>query len=320
MPSAWANTAVSSLTSEHQLLDQETVSFYQKLKETIGITYFTFFYGPGLHPDHLLFNPNQLGRPENDGVYFQNQFSIRYKFSSNLALDFQSRFKIILNNSTGNTEFSVFRWETPRLGLSGRLLSGRDWSLTGAINSDFPYFFPAPFTGYQAQRRTVLFNPGMFASFRYNPTGSRWSIFSVVSPRYFFYSDRKIAEPQMTFGGYIPENKPEFIIALLPTLNYSLSDTVNLSVGTSFDYRKQVISDWNPLKAILLSNGTKDSWRLTAIPINLGITYVLSQSITVFPFVSAYPIAVQRIDASTGQQSTFLESASFGMWLNGTIF
>lgn len=315
------NVAHSAPTSQNfELKTQQTATFFDDVRKKIGINYFSFFYGPGIHPDKNLFNPNQLGKPENDGVYFQNQVSVRYKFTSNLAFDFQSRFKIILNNSTGNADFTVLRWETPRVGVSGDLLSGKNWTLTGAINTDFPYSFPAPFTGYQAQKRTVVFNPGMFASFRYQPVGSRWSIFSVVSPRYFFYSERNTAESQMSYGGYIPQNKPELIIAILPTLNYNFNEKMSLSLGTNIDYRKQIISTWNIFKTSLLSNGDSPAWRLNAIPVNLGLTYSISKSLTFFPFVSAYPIAAQRIDAITGKQASFLQSASVGMWVNGTVF
>src|SRR5689334_9780104 len=75
-----------------------STSSYEKIRERLGVTYFSYFYGPGIHPNKSLYNPNQLGLPQNDGMYFQNQVSFRFKFNSNLALDFQTRFNVILNN------------------------------------------------------------------------------------------------------------------------------------------------------------------------------------------------------------------------------
>lgn len=294
--------------------------FFERLKDNLGITYFSFFYGPGLHPDQMTYNPNQMGRPEHDGMYFQNQLSFRVKFSKNIALDIQTRFNVILNNYKGNSKFSPFLWETPRFGISGRLMEAGDWTLTGAINTDLPYFFPAPFTGYQAQQRTVVFNPGMFASLRWMPKGSRWSLFSVVSPRYFFYTDRSAAERQYHEAGYIPENKPEFILSFKPTINYSITPKISITLGTSIDYRKQVVSNWNLFNASLESNGNSTAWRLYAIPLTHGVTYTFSPAFSIYPFISTYPIAAQRLDAKTGRQATLLEATSIGMWLNGTLF
>lgn len=292
----------------------------QQIREILGITYFSYFFGPGLHRDNLLFPPNQLGYPDNDGIYFQNQLSVRYKFSSNMAIDFQSRFKILVNNYTENAKFSPFRWEAPRIGLSGVLLSGETWSLAGAINTDFPYFFPEPFSGYQARRRTTLVTPGMFASLKIEPKNSRWSLFSVVSPRYFLYADRTVAEPQYINAGFLPGNKPELILSFQPTINYKVSVNTKLTLGTTLDYRKLVVSNWNAFDATLISNGNSKTWRLYAIPVNVGLTYKFSNEFTIFPFISAFPIAAQRVDAATGERATLLQTTAFGMWLSGTLF
>lgn len=317
-----AEQSTQSFGQATSVLDSQTPSqsSYEKLKQILGITYFSYFFGPGVHPDNALYNPNQLGLPGNDGMYFQNQASFRYKFSNNLALDFQTRFNLILNNSTQNQNFSLLRWEAPRLGVSGTLLSGADWTLSGAINTDFPYFFPAPFTGYKSQQRQAYFTPGMFTSLKYEPRNSPWSLFSVISPRFFFYADKNAAEPQMVNSGLIPQNKPDLIIALQPTINYRISPKTKMTLGSTIDYRKHVISNWNPLNASLITNGDSTAWRLDAVPLNLGVTFNISSSFNIFPFVTTYPIAIQRVDAKTGVQSTLLETTSVGMWLYGTIF
>ncbi len=306
--------------SDGTVAGETTKSIGTRLKETFGITYFSYFFGPGLHTDNTSFYPNQLGLPDNDGIYFQNQLSFRYKFSSNIAIDFQSRFKTILNNYVENENFKHFRWETPRIGISGKLLSGEDWDLTGCVNTDFPYFFPSPFSGYQAEQRKILFTPGMFAAHRYEPKNSKWSFFTVVSPRYLFYSDSDVAEPQYYRSGFIPQNKPEVILSFQPTVNYKVGTYTKITLGTTLDYRKQVVSNWNVFNASLVTNGDSPAWRLNAVPVNLGITYTVSQALTIFPFISTFPIAIQRKDASTGEQASLLEATSFGMWLRGTVF
>jgi hypothetical protein len=142
----------------------------------------------------------------------------------------------------------------------------------------------------------------------------------VISPRFLIYDDRNAAEPQYLQAGFLPQNKPEFIIALQPTINYKLSTASRMTLGTTIDYRKQVISSWNVFDATLVSNGTSTAWRLDAVPINLGVTVDVTPSLTVFPFITTYPIAIQRVNATTGLQATLLETTSFGMWLYGTFF
>ncbi|MBI2712457.1 MAG: hypothetical protein HYX41_06340 [Bdellovibrio sp.] len=308
----WATTAQGSLSSQ----DTEA----PKLSDVFGITYFSFFNGPGFLTDTYSYCPNNLGKPSNDGINFQNNVSFRWKFSHKFALDLQARFYLILNNGTDNPNFHNFRWETPRIGISGKLLNGDDWSLSGAINTEFPYFFPTPLSGYQVKQRKVIFNPGMFASFKYEPRNSPWSIFSVVTPRFFLYADRSVAEPQLSYAGFLPGNKPELILSLSPTINYKVGSKSKLTLGTILDYRKYVISSWNPLDASLITNGDDPAWRLSAVPVSLGVTYQFNEQVTIYPYVTAYPIAAQRIDAVTGKQATFLESASIGMWVNGTLF
>ncbi len=293
---------------------------FQDLKKSLGITYFSFFYGPGIHPDSFGFSPNQLGEAEKHGLYFQNNVSFRYKFSDNLALDLQSRFNIFLTNYRQSAQFQPFVWESPRIGISGKLLHGEDWSITGAFNTDFPHFLPAPFSGNEVQQRTVLLNPGLFANFTWEPKNSNWSVFSVLAPRMFFYQNRDAAEQPYLQGGYTAQNKPELIIALQPTVSYKVSDNLGISLGAKIDYRKHVLSSWNPFNADLASNGTNPAWRLAPMSVFLGVTYKVSPALTLFPFIATYPIDAQRIDATTGEQATLLSTTSIGMWVRGTLF
>ena len=71
------------------------------LARHVGLSYFTFFNGPGLNPDNLDFCPNNLGKASNDGINTQNKVSLKWKFSKKFALDFQARFYLILNKVAG---------------------------------------------------------------------------------------------------------------------------------------------------------------------------------------------------------------------------
>ncbi len=304
--------------STTQITEDESL---KKLKKSFGVTYFSFFYGPGLHPDSLFYSPNQFGKNEKFGLYFKNNLSLRFKFSENLAVDLQTRFNVFLTNQSEDPRFQIATWEAPRIGISGKLVGGKDWAITGAFNTDFPYFLPSPLSGFEVQQRQVIFNPGFFANFNWEPSGSRWSVFSVLSPRMFIYADRNAVEPNF-LKNYDPQNKPEFILSLQPTINYRLTDLVSLSLGTTIDYRKHVLSSWNPFKASLASNGNDPAWRLAPLNLYFGATFKVSPMLTIFPFIATYPIAEQRIDTSAAPgtpPASLLSTTSIGMWIRGTI-
>ncbi|MBU6153408.1 MAG: hypothetical protein KGP28_03810 [Bdellovibrionales bacterium] len=284
-----------------------------------GMTYFSFFDGPGLDPDLRAFPPNQFGRPSDDGLNFFNIISVRYRLTKDLAIDLQTRSVVILNNGVDSKTFVPFRWESPRLGISGKLASGKDWSLSGAVNTDLPYILPSPLTGYTSRERQILFNPGMFANFSYTPSGSRWSLFAVIAPRYFFYADDEALEPQSRRANFSGRNKPELALAFTPTVNYQLTSRTTLTSGIVLDYRKQVGSSWNPFQASMVNNGDSTAWRLQPIAVQLGVTHEASSAFRIYPFIQGVPIAAQRISASTGQQASFGETLRFGMWISGTI-
>lgn len=299
------------------LSTEETEKSWMK---NIGLSYFSFFDGPGLAPGSSTFTPNVLGKPMDDGLRLSNYLSLKYSLSQDLAVDFQARIQCILNNSSQVSPFSALRWQAPRIGISGKLLSGRTWSLSGAINSDLPYFFPQPFGGgVAAQQRTTLFNPGLFAKFSYTPPGSPWSIFSLVMPRIFFYSNRNVAEPQLSRAGFSPSLKNEFILDIAPSINYSLSPATGLRFGTEFIYSKLILSDWNPFHVTLNNTDlSSTAWRLAPIPIQLGVTHEFSSMLNVSVFLQGFPIAAQRIRRD-GTQSDFVHTSSIGMWISGTL-
>lgn len=288
--------------------------------KNFGMSYFTFFDGPGVAPGESNISPNVLGKPIDDGLRLSNFISLKYKMNPKLAIDFQMRVQWVLNNAHSVSQFQVFRWQSPRIGVSGKLLSGNDWTLTGAVNTDLPYFLPQPMGGgYIAGYRTTVFDPGLFTGFSYQPKKSHWSVFSLVMPRFFLYENRNAAEPQLSRAGFSPELKNEFIFDVAPTINYALTRSTGLRMGTEFIYSKLILSSWNPFSASLnVSDTHTDAWRLSPVPLQLGITHNWSEALNLSIFIQSFPIAAQRVRAD-GSQATFLQTASIGMWISGTV-
>jgi hypothetical protein len=319
-----------NLSSQDDLLNapfdpsQESKNFsWQKARKLFGITYFCYFYGPGVISKTFSYSPNQLGLADDGGIRLQSQISFKYKFSSRLALDLQMKNKILLYNYDENLK--NYRYEGTRIGISGLLLRGKDWDLSGALNTDFPYFFPDFFSGFQSQARKIILDPGMFGSFKYEPSGSRWFVFSVLAPRVYFYQNLDASESHFQKGGFSAKNKPELVIAIYPTINYRLTSQVSLTFGTSFDYRKQVYSNWNIFHGSLDANGDSSAWRLSAVSVSLGVTYAITSECMLVPHITTYPIAAQRINrdwsaADFGRMATLGEVTSFGMWIRGNLF
>jgi hypothetical protein len=289
---------------------------------TFGMSYFVFFNGPGLDPSRREAAPNQFGRNTDNGINTFNLISVKYRVSENLAIDLQTRFNVFFNQATGvpDERFNVFRWESPRIGISGKLASGEDWTLSGAVNTDFPYFLPSPLTGYTARQRQVAFNPGMFANFNYNPKGSRWSFGALLTPRFFVYNDFEALEPESRSAAFSGFNKPHLVLALFPTVNYQLAPKTQLTFMSSLDFRKHLGSSWNPFDVSMKTNGDDTAWRLHPVNMALGVTQDISKGLKIFPYIETFPIAGQRINANTGRMAGFMETARIGMWMSGAVF
>jgi hypothetical protein len=322
--SIWASSPspsplTSSASAGSSTAKGKTVGIPKK-PSLFGMSYFAFVNGPGLDPDLRSVPPNEIGRPDFTGLNSFNVISLKYRFSQNLAFDFQTRTRVVFNDGTRRKNFQNFFWESPRAGVSGKLMGGEDWSLTGALNTDFPSFLPSPLTGYTARERTVLMNPGLFASLRYSPKRSRWSLFTVMTPRFFFYRDREAIEQEALAAGVTGANKPELGLWTSPTVSYNFTEKSALTFGTSIGYVKQVGSSWSPTRATMISNANSPAWLLEAIPVSVGYSYTFNSAITVFPFIQAFPIPSQRFDAQKGTTASLSETASLGMWVNGTLF
>jgi hypothetical protein len=292
----------------------------KKAKPPVGINYFLFFDGPGLTEETSNFTPNSIGKPGWTGFQTFNIVSVRARVTDSLNLDLQTRSRFTLTDPFDSKNYRVFTWESPRIGVSGKLASGESWAISGAVNTDFPYMLPSPLTGYTARQRTTIATPGAFANFRYQAKGSRWSVFSLLTPRFFLYSDRTALEPESIRAGANPANKIELVLSLSPTLNYAFSEKTSASFGTGLTYIKQVGDSWNPTSATMVSNSTRDAWHLDAVPVSLGITHTFSESFSIFPYIQAFPIAAQRVDGRNGKMADFMSTASVGMWINGSLF
>ncbi len=289
--------------------------------QNLSLNYMSFFDGPAILSEEKNITPNALGRPTDDGLVLNNNFSLRYNLNRDYALDFQVRTQWVTNNARQTEDFQSLRWQSPRFGLSTTFFKTKNGKLTGAFNSDLPYFFPEPIGGgYIAQKRTTLLTPGFFAKYSWAPATTRWSVFSLVQPRYYIYENRNVAEPQYTRAGYSARLKNELTLGFSPSANYAFTDTFGFRIGTELIYKKLVASGWNPL------NGTQKTadpdskaWRLQALPLQVGLTYIFSSYLELSSYIQAFPLSSQRIDKA-GQQATFNETVSVGAWMSGRVF
>ena len=179
----------------------QEVSSTQPVKK-FSSNFFLFVSGPGITQETHNYPPNALARPDFTGINSFNVISFKYKLTEKYSLDLQTRTRIVFNNGVDTDDFKWFLWESPRIGISGQLLKGDNWNLTGAINTDFPFFMPEPFTGYTARKREVLFNPGMFANYHYGDPSSNWSYDVLMTPRFIFYQDENAIEPEALQAGF----------------------------------------------------------------------------------------------------------------------
>lgn len=298
-----------------------STSWMDRAKEKFGMNYMSFFDGPGVFTDRQSTTPNALGKPSDDGLVLMNNVSLKYKLKQDFNVDFQMRVHYVMVNGNEVEDFKPWRWQSPRLGISTTYFKTENSKLTGALNTDLPYFFPEPIGGgYIAEERTTIATPGMFAKYAYTPTTSRWSVFSLVQPRFYIYEDRDKAEPQLERSGYSPRLKNEFTFSVSPSVNYAFTDKFGTRIGTELIYKKLVASSWNPFNSTSKSaDPDNKAWRLQPMPIQLGFTYAFHPALEVSTYVQGFPIAGQRVD-KTGKTTNFENTISAGAWISGAIF
>lgn len=309
---AETNKSISILPS----LDK--VPFYLR---NFSMSYISFFDGPGIFTDDQSVTPNAIGRPNDDGLLLNNNVSLKYNLNKDYALDFQMRTQWVTNNGVKTDDFDPLRWQSPRFGISTTFLKTENGKLTGAFNTDLPYFFPEPFGGgYIAKQRTTLLTPGFFAKYSWTPTNTRWSLFSLVQPRFFIYRNRDVAEPQYTRAGFSPRLKNELTLSFSPSANYAFTDKFGFRLGTEVIYKKLVASGWNPLNASQrVADSDSKAWRIQPLPIQTGLTYIFSPMFELSSFIQGFPIPSQRVDKE-GRKASFEETVSIGAWLSGKLF
>jgi hypothetical protein len=261
----------------------QSSSFFKQF-EKIGMNYFSFWEGPSLEDGQT--GRNELSRPLDSGLSLFNLVSITYKLNERYNFDLQNRLEWI------HTQDQEWRFQGIRAGFSGKLLSGDTWSLRGAINTDIPEL-----NGRDARARTVLFNPGLFAGLTWN-FHPKWSLYTIMSPRVFFYQNDEAVEPEWALSGRSPGQKPRAIIQAAPTINYAFTDTVGLRSGLDFQFRQFVQSEVGFLKR------WPTAW-------TVGPTFSISKSLNIYTFVQTWPFVGNGLTR---------ETASIGMWISGVLF
>lgn len=263
----------------------------------LGLNYFTFFDGPGLGTDFSK-SPNSLGRASDRGWSLWTNLSVKGKVSSNLGVDLQLRLQQIVTN-----QFE-FRYQGARLGTSGTLLKierpGYKLVWSGALNSDIPG------VGQVTTERKLIVNPGLFSNLTVRPTGSRFSLFALVSPRVWFYSDLDAMDRQSLEGGAVAGQKPQAALSLQPSMNYDLSEKTAVRTGIGIDFRK---------------NANATSFRRWFMPVDMGITHTINPMLSVYPhvrFSGPWDDGLRR-DLGARAGTDWTDTASVGLWLNGTI-
>ena len=272
----------------------ETEVKEKSFKDRLGMGYFFFFDGPNLDrgQDLVTNRTGVTGNPINSYYIF----SFKYKLSEKYNLDFQPGVQ------HWYTRVHRARFDRTRVGVSGKLWQSGDWTLDGAANSDIPYF------GYTANERTLIFSPGLFAGLSYKPTNSRWSIYTLVMPRVWFYADEDAVEPEWLEAKRDPGEKFESIMQFTPTVNYAITDKLGLRSGIGLDYRKWVKDEWT-------------TWRRWDTPITAGVTYIFHKSLTVYAFLQSFPLDGGRPGLNEAPLNGFRrDRSSVGMWISGTIF
>ncbi len=276
----------SALAKESTWIDQA--------RKYVGFTYFSFFDGPGIGQPWSE-SPNEMGNRSDIGWTIWTNFSARIKFSERLALDYQARIEKVLTNQW------EFRDQGGRLGVSGKLLKTREWSWTGAVNTDVPGLGQIP------TERTAIVTPGLFTSVSYAPAGSRWSLFMLTTPRFFIYRDSMARARQDVIQGLAPGTKPEIVLSFNPSINYAFNDRHGLRAGVLVDYRK---------------NANWDSMKRWFAPVDIGYTYQLSQMLSIYPHIRGsgpWDNGLRREMAGSRPVQPWQDSVSFGMWLSGTL-
>lgn len=281
----WAQT--SALSTEATSTANAPGFSIRSISEKVGMNYFTFVEGiSAVDGDNA---NNEIGRPVNTQAF--NFISLTYKVTERLSADIQTRLAYVhsMAKDPGNSEW---QFQGLRMGVSGVLASGKNWKLKGAANTDIPEL-----NGRDARYRTLIFNPGLFAGLHYQ-FSERWSFYSVLTPRIYFYRDDNAVEPEWKVAGRSPGEKRRLELRGSPTINYAFNDTYGLRTGMDLNFQNFTGNDANYLKR------WPTAW-------TIGPTWNIHKSLNLYTFLQTYPFDGEKMTSKT---------ASIGMWINGVIF
>ena len=277
------------------LVFETGISYAQEATSPWGMNYFSFFDLNALGDGKV--SKNEFGGRTDDGLSVFNLISNTYKINDRYSIDLQSRLEHVFmtyrgDDKKGKDTEPSWRFQGIRIGISGKLASGDKWSLRGALNTDIPEL-----NGRDARYRKTIFNPGLFTGFNYQMT-ERWSIYAILSPRIFFYSDDEAVEPEWEESGRDPGEKARLILAASPTINYAINDMTGFRLGFDLSFRQFIASDPTFLRR----------WPTSA---HMGPTFIINKHASIYTYVSAWPFDGKKLTT---------ETASVGAWINGVIF
>jgi hypothetical protein len=146
----------------------------------------------------------------------------------------------------------------------------------------------------------------MFSNLSFRPTGSRFSLFALVSPRVWFYRDANAMDTTSLKQGIQPGEKPQYVLSASPSLNYDISEKTALRTGVGLDFRK---------------NMNSGGFRRWFMPVDVGVSHTFNSMLSIYPnvtFSGPWDDQLrQQLGAAAGTRWT--DTVSLGMWLNGTI-
>jgi hypothetical protein len=277
------------------LVLSSTLALAQEKPSPWGMNYFSFWEGHSLDDGKTA--KNELGRRLDDGLQLFNLISTTYKLNDRIGIDLQTRIEHIPMTFRGDfkngkdTEPS-WRFQGLRIGISGKLAAGEKWSLRGAFNTDIPEL-----NGRDASFRKTILTPGLFSGLNYQ-IDDRWSVYAILSPRLFFYSDDNAVEPEWRESGRDPGEKPRAILAASPSINYAINDKTGMRAGLDLSFRQFIESDPTFLKR----------WPTSA---SIGPTFIINKHLNIWTYVQTWPFDGKKMH---------IETTSWGAWINGIIF
>lgn len=281
---AWAQSTVSPSVNTSTTTTSFSLTPYLN---RLGMNYFTFVEGFSLRDGKNA--SNEIGRPVNS--QFFNNISVYYKLTERLNIDIQTRLAYVhsLSKEQGENEW---QYQGMRMGVSGVLAKGEKWNLKGAANTDIPEL-----NGRDARYRTLIFNPGLFAGLSYQ-FNERWSFYSMLTPRYYFYRDNEAVEPEWKIAGRDPGEKRRIELRGSPTINYAFNDRFGMRSGFDLNFQNFVGQKVNHFTR----------W---PTPWTIGPTFNIHKALNLYTFIQTYPFDGEKMTT---------ETSSVGMWISGTLF